>query len=1032
MTTNAQSQAKWSATQSRAPQIDWEAPNFNQMQIDRAQTLRAMQVSLFKVTEISEGLASAYRLSMANIMSSLCALECAIVYMLKGNADGVSLFVGVAGEPSASFKVEKAANALKKAFEGNFLGASLEAIPEADLPAVIETSPYMGLVTGVPTLNDREAHNDPEEFQGIERLANSLTGEDWQFLIVAQPASDQEIQATLDDICQLSSNLSEHIKHSTQRSENEGTQNSKSTSQNRSETLGSSSGQSTGSSETTTRGTSTSKGTSDSSGSKGSNQSGGQSDSVAKGTTTSSNSGQNKNKTQGESKSVSETQTRGTSVALTQERTEKRHERLSQHLSEVLIERFLRGRSKGMFHTAVYVSAPTQSTFEQLKQGVFSIFQGNQANVTPLRTLTITEPLSVEDLLQIHTLVGNPARKAPYSHHNALLHSLPIVNSHALKAATWLNTNELAIFASLPSRELPGFKIRKSVDFALNTGALAHEDAGVDLGCIVQHGRKLAHKRMKLASTDLNKHVFVTGVTGSGKTTTCMTLLRESGLPFMVIEPAKTEYRALFAQDQEIEYYTLGREDLTPFRLNPFELLPNQKNLAGHISAINATLAAVFPMEAAMPHIVEEAIINAYTAKGWDIHSCENFITDDPWAHDSDVWPTFSDMIRELDEVIASKGMGRDFEEKYRGSLVARLTNLTLGTKGRMLNTRRSLDFSRLLDKKVVIELEEMKSEEDKALFMGLILYRLAECMKHRHRQTPDFRHLTLVEEAHRLLSNDPSHAHTSKKMGVEMFANMLAEVRKYGEGLIIADQIPNKLIPDVIKNTHTKIVHRLFAADDRRVMGDSMSLLDAQKDFLPLLQTGETVVYCGGWHSPVRIQIEETTSTQGAEISEDEIRLRGQQQVWMQRDTLAPRLAQQHSLGQEEFAKILNLGTKALNLLLKLLQSKVKADKTRPKMPESARDMLFESLADKLEVLKQEFQLSTQFVAHILACVFLDNSTHSELPNEDSLNTLFPQLVELILAENQTLPRFETALQNDRSLMACLSHEAFFETLSV
>lgn len=189
-------------------------------------------------------------------------------------------------------------------------------------------------------------------------------------------------------------------------------------------------------------------------------------------------------------------------------------------------------------------------------------------------------------------------------------------------------------------------------------------------------------------------------------------------------------------------------------------------------------------------------------------------------------------MIAQLDKVITSKQMGREFEEKYRGSLVARLTSLTLGVKGRMLNSRYSMNFDQLLDRRVVIEMEEIKDEKDKALLMGLIINRLAECMKQRHRIQPDFRHLTLIEEAHRLLSRPEPGDAESKKMGVEMFANLLAEVRKYGEGLIIADQIPNKLIADVIKNTNTKIVHRLFAADDRKIIGDAIGLSEEQQAF--------------------------------------------------------------------------------------------------------------------------------------------------------------------------------------------------------
>jgi DNA helicase HerA-like ATPase len=105
-----------------------------------------------------------------------------------------------------------------------------------------------------------------------------------------------------------------------------------------------------------------------------------------------------------------------------------------------------------------------------------------------------------------------------------------------------------------------------------------------------------------------------------------------------------------------------------------------------------------------------------------------------------------------------------------------------------------------MLDKKVVIELEDLRDEQDKCLMMGLLIGRVAEAVKQRHKKDHSFQHLTLLEEAHRLLSKPQGGEDSSKRLGVELFANLLAEVRKYGEGLIIADQIPNKLTPEVLK----------------------------------------------------------------------------------------------------------------------------------------------------------------------------------------------------------------------------------------
>lgn len=956
------------------PRIDWEAPDLSRMVEVRPAGEVPAECRLFRVAEISEGASDGYRMAMANVLSSLCDTGCSVVYMLAGRREGVSLYMGVA-RARARADLTEAARTLQASFEGNFLGARLESLSNQDMASLLIESRHVGLITGVPTLNEREGASDNEEFQGVERLVNSLVGETWQFVVVAEPASDEEVRATLEQIYDLATQLSEHIKHSVQLGENtsrqesetRGTTESVSVGTNESRSVGSNTSESEGANESRSKGSS-SNGNSTSSNT---GSSAGTSWNKSTGISKSDTAGSSHTRSEGGSHSRTEGETRGESVTLNRERIDKRAERLQKHLSEDLIERFLRGRSKGMFRVAMHVSAPEKATFDRLSRGVLSIYQGNQSGITPLRFTPLTGSAStMADMLRIRRLASAGMQVPRYS---ALAHSMPIAGDEGLAGATWLNTGELALLAGLPSKELPGIKIRKSVDFAVNAGDSAAHGDSVRLGAVIQHGRLLEHKTVALPKRELNKHVFVTGVTGAGKTTTCMTLLLESGLPFMVIEPAKTEYRALHGKGHEIEYYVLGREDLTPFRLNPFELLRGQKNLAAHISTLNATMAAVFPMEAAMPYIVEEAIIGAYKAKGWDIHSGENYIVDDPWSPHADAWPTFSDMIGQLDGVIKSKGMGKEFEEKYQGSLVARLTSLTKGVNGRMLDTRCSVDFSRLLDRKVVIELEEIKDEQHKALLMGFILYRLAECMKQRHRSEPGFQHLTLVEEAHRLLSRPEPGDPGAKRMGVEMFANLLAEVRKYGEGLIVADQIPNKLVADVIKNTNTKIVHRLFAADDRNVIGDSMGLSDEQKDFLPLLLPGETVIYCGGWHAPVRVRIDQGARTDSPEIDEDEIRAQGRRQLWEQRRTLFPRLAGQAAMSDSVvLAEFIGDGRGLLNRMLKLNHLRHSPGTTSD--VQALRARLAEAFAGDAQKWMRRLALPASEIGGLLACLLADS----------------------------------------------------------
>jgi hypothetical protein len=1005
---------------STIPKIDWEAPDFAGLNFLPLIADDKIDYRLFHLTEISEGKAGAYRLAMANVLSCLNDNSCAGVYVLSGGPNGVELYVGVASSVPETDTPE-AAKTFEAAFKGNFLGSKLALIKETGVEKIkqmLSESRHIGLITGVPSFNEQDVNLDDEGFQSIERLVNGLMDDTWQMIIVAEPGTDTQIRDTLEHIYDLSTELSAHMKHSVQQSENKGWQNTKTTGESESTSVGDSKtetngksigvsrtdGSSTNKGTTTNKGTSTSKGTTDS-----------KSESVAKGT--------NQSKTTGTNSSSSQANSSGESIAFTRERIDKRIEEMQKHLSETLIERFLQGRSKGMFQTAIYVAAEKNAVFNRLSHGVLSIFQGNQSTVTPLRIhkLQSEGKFNLPNLLQIRQIQGD---MIPTS--TLLAHSTPFDAPGILAGATWLNTRELSLIMGLPSRELPGLKIRKSVDFGLNTGEMSDNNYCLKLGKIIQHGRILEHKSVDLPRSELNKHIFVTGVTGAGKTTTCMKLLLESDLPFLVIEPAKTEYRALYDQGVEIDYYTLGREDLTPFRLNPFELISRHQNLASHISTLNATLAAVFPMEAAMPYIVEEAIINAYKTKGWDIYTGENFLSDNPWSPGNTAWPTFADMITELDAVITSKGMGKEFEDKYKGSLVARLTNLTLGTKGRMLNTKHSLDFSQLLDRRVVIELEEIKDEQDKALFMGLILGRLAECMKQRHHETPGFQHVTLVEEAHRLLSRTEPGESGSKKMGVEMFANMLAEVRKYGEGLIIADQIPNKLVPDVIKNTNTKIVHRLFAKDDRNTIGDSMGLSDEQKDFLPMLQPGETIIYSGGWHAPVWVKIDKDINTDNPDIPETEFKRKGCQHLWSQRYKLLPNLASCMEIDSPEvLAGFVYDGGLMLNMLLKINQGcAIGNNKDIPK-----RKIIRLHLVKKMDEWCQKLETAESRLNHLLTKLLLDCASLPGFTTDDLnvVSEVFPLAIEKLYL---SVEEFDTFMQDDRKSATVFKNLQKFDSI--
>jgi hypothetical protein len=311
-------------------------------------------------------------------------------------------------------------------------------------------------------------------------------------------------------------------------------------------------------------------------------------------------------------------------------------------------------------------------------------------------------------------------------------------------------------------------------------------------------------------------------MTGMGKTTSAFNLLiqlHHLGIPFLVIEPAKNEYRSLAMTVRSLQVFTLGDEEVAPFRLNIFEPPPGVK-VQIHLEHLAAVWNSSFVMHAPLCYIVKDVLAQTYQACGWDI------------AENRRGRPILlSDLRAQSEKVSRLSGYSLDVLMNIEGAFRARITSLSLGGKGPLLDTVTSTPIEAILRRPTVIELWNIGDNQEQAFLAALLMTNVLEYVQVRGR-SKELKHVTLIEEAHRLLPNistqkgDPEGADPLKSI-VEQIARMLSEVRAYGEGLVIVEQIPTKIIPDAIKNTATKIAHRVPAADDREVLAGAMNLTE-------------------------------------------------------------------------------------------------------------------------------------------------------------------------------------------------------------
>lgn len=543
------------------------------------------------------------------------------------------------------------------------------------------------------------------------------------------------------------------------------------------------------------------------------------------------------------------------------------------------LDRLHYARSYGLWNVGFYCFAGDRASYLALKNAMAANFSGEKTFWEPIRFVDIASgeeegqtSLKLKEKLINEIVAGyNPRLKIFANLGDADAGHHPLGRCFD-GLSTPMTTGELAILAAPPQRECRTLSVTRHGTFGGKAFApsTSSDTRRLKLGTILYYGEDTA-EQLDLSITELTRHALVVGITGSGKTNTVMnwcSQLSQAGIPWMVIEPsAKREYRRLLSRNWKSPLvFSLGTEGIShwekergvgaPFRFNPF-YFPQSANLLTHIDNLKAAFNAAFPMYASMPYLLEEAIIGIYRDYGWNIVDSSNRFSDNPWnpKETAFLFPLLRDLHDKIDAIVENKRYDQRLRMDLSAALRARISSLMNGSKGIMLNTPMSLDFQELMAENTVLEMGSLGSDEEKSLIMALLIIALYEqaTREDTHYRGP-LRHVLFIEEAHRILRNaspaDNPEIANVRGLAVEQFANMLAEMRALGQGIIIIDQAPSRLFPEVIKNTNLKVVHQLAAAEDRRLIGESIILDSHQQEELARLrpERGETVVFHQQW----------------------------------------------------------------------------------------------------------------------------------------------------------------------------------------
>lgn len=820
-------------------------------------------MSLFQIDKIVYNLNENINDKLVSVYSALSNFGSSAILVIASDETGVSFLIGTRD----TNRPDVAKAILKKSLRGNFPGINIAEKDASQIEMLLQDKipdeySHMAVtsVSIVPSMRDEE---DKDRFvQGIEKFIDSMAGENYTAVFVSSPLSKQDLEDKKRGYEELYSALSQCSQIVMTYGENESDAVAEGISNGFSKSINDGISDTTGKN----KGTNRSRGHSHNQGfniglfgsgfnmGRGSNSSRGS----FEGTSESHTENYSETETTSDTKTNTQTKTQGTSASIQLTRHNKTVEELLEKIDEQL-DRIKNCESYGLWDSACYFIADKEdvaivaaNTYKALVAGEKTSVENSFINIWDSEYEHHEKSLLIMDYLR-------------YGMHPKFIYDTGFsgdeYESQEVTAASLISGVELPILMGLPHKSVSGVTSVESAEFGRNVFRKGGgtPDRTINLGAIYHMGEVFENNRVELNLETLSSHCFITGSTGAGKSNTTSKLIDElvkpeNNVKFLVIEPAKGEYKIDFGGMSGINIFTSNPKYYSMLCINPFEF-DEEIHVLEHLDRLIEIFSACWPLYAAMPAVLKSSFERAYIMHGWDLnHSTYQDLGNGKF-------PNFKDVVEILPVILNESEFSAETKGNYIGSLVTRVESLTNGLVGQIFNGVPISDEI-LFNENTIVDLSRIGSTETKALIMGVLVLKLSEFRQATSKGTNlPLHHVTIMEEAHNLLkrtSTDQGQESANVQgKSVEMISNSIAEMRTYGEGFIIVDQSPTAVDISAIKNTNTKIVMRLPEAVDCESIGRSIGLNDEQILELSKLDKGVAAIFQNDWLETVLTKID-------------------------------------------------------------------------------------------------------------------------------------------------------------------------------